>query len=466
MSLPLQELMNSQFLSRNAYLLGRAIFLWIFKRSRRILFFSSQWQNTNFFRAFTTSADVPSIYIQQLWNTLGKDDKTGVYSFQLDEPLFNLNADLLRNALEITPKDIAHPFVPPLAGDLIIDFVKGLGYSGDLQYVSTMHGVDTTFKEGSPVHITADDYLLGNLKFVSKGGVDEKKKALEAGKSKQPAPAKQPKPVKKKTSKPTPSSKIRKGKRSDHLVDEKDEESQPTTEPQVEDDEYNLQRGIQMGLESFQAPVSRVAIHLQNPKKKSTTDQYIFQRQSASTNDADNVADMELSTSKADTEILNVYEEHDEEVSNTVALEERTVELDEGQAGSDPDPDLATRVSALEKRSVDFDQKHQLQDKTARALASRVIKEAVYNALQAPLRERFRDLSEFQMKEILYDQMFESGSYRSHPDHTTLYKALKVSMQRDNNAELHEALATSRKRRRYDQDTPPPPPKDSERSKK
>ncbi|GJS14360.1 putative reverse transcriptase domain-containing protein [Tanacetum coccineum] len=34
-------------------------------------------KNTNFFRAFTTSADVPSIYIQQFWNTLAKDTKIG-----------------------------------------------------------------------------------------------------------------------------------------------------------------------------------------------------------------------------------------------------------------------------------------------------------------------------------------------------------------------------------------------------
>ncbi|GKE81988.1 hypothetical protein Tco_1551988 [Tanacetum coccineum] len=63
------------------------------------------------------------------------------------------------------------------------------------------------------------------------------------------------------------------------------------------------------------------------------------------------------------------------------------------------------------------------------------------------------------MKEILHDRMFESNSYRSYPDHTTLYEALKASMQCDNNEELHEALDTSRKRRRDDQDPPPPPPK-------
>ncbi|GJY80642.1 hypothetical protein Tco_0493393 [Tanacetum coccineum] len=150
---------------------------------------------------------------------------------------------------------------------------------------------------------------------------------------------------------------------------------------------------------------------------------------------------------------------------------------------STTDLDLATRVSALEKRSVDFEQKHQLQDKTTKALASRVyklehhdlyskidkqvnevVKEAVHNALQAPLYERSRDLSEFQMKEILHDRMFKTGSYISHPDHTTLYEALEAFLQRENNAELHKALTTSRKRCRDDQDPPPSSLKDSDRS--
>ncbi|GKE71468.1 hypothetical protein Tco_1529540 [Tanacetum coccineum] len=149
------------------------------------------------------------------------------------------------------------------------------------------------------------------------------------------------------------------------------------------------------------------------------------------------------------------------------------------------DPDLATRVSALEKKSADFEQKNKIHDKATQALASRVyklehhdlyskidkqvnevVKEAVHNALQAPLHERFRDLFEFQMKEILHDRMFESNSYRSHPDHTTLYEALELSMQRENNDELHAELTKSQKRRRDDQDPPPPTLKESNRSKK
>ncbi|GJX23400.1 hypothetical protein Tco_0227845 [Tanacetum coccineum] len=52
--------------------------------------------------------------ISEFWNTLTQEAKSGVYSFQLDEQWFPLNADLLREALEITHVDPAHPFVSPL----------------------------------------------------------------------------------------------------------------------------------------------------------------------------------------------------------------------------------------------------------------------------------------------------------------------------------------------------------------
>ncbi|GKD29138.1 hypothetical protein Tco_1239916 [Tanacetum coccineum] len=76
-------------------------------------------QNTNFFSAFTASADVPSIYIQQFWNTLTMDTKSG-----------------------ITPKDSAQPFVAPSAGDLVIDFMNNLGYPKEIQFVSKITNID------------------------------------------------------------------------------------------------------------------------------------------------------------------------------------------------------------------------------------------------------------------------------------------------------------------------------------
>ncbi|GKD61366.1 hypothetical protein Tco_1298875 [Tanacetum coccineum] len=124
------------------------------------------------------------------------NEKTGVYSCQLDEQWFDLSADLLRKALAITP-----------SGDTVIDFVNELGYPEPVEIVSRKtsgndkprhpvlqmlwgivtqtnvdhaeliweeftQGIQTFFSHNihrrpdSAVHHTGDDYILGNLKFV------------------------------------------------------------------------------------------------------------------------------------------------------------------------------------------------------------------------------------------------------------------------------------------------------------
>nr|GEU40788.1 hypothetical protein [Tanacetum cinerariifolium] len=134
---------------------------------------------------------------------------------------------------------------------------------------------------------------------------------------------------------------------------------------------------------------------------------------------------------------------------------------------------------------ANFEKRYKIQDKTVQGLSTRVfmlelrdlphkidqtvnevVKEAVQTALQAPLREHFSDLSEADIKEILYQRMFESSSYKSHLEHKAFYEALKVLVDHDNQEALYETLTTSRKRRRDDQDPPPPPIKDFDRSKK
>ncbi|GKA35416.1 hypothetical protein Tco_0721907, partial [Tanacetum coccineum] len=94
--------------------------------------------NTNFFRAFSASASVPAVYIQQFWNFMKYDEKTGVYCCQVDEQWFNLSADLFRKALDITPIDPAHPFELPPTGDTVIDFVNQLGYPKSVEFVSNI----------------------------------------------------------------------------------------------------------------------------------------------------------------------------------------------------------------------------------------------------------------------------------------------------------------------------------------
>ncbi|GJY93828.1 hypothetical protein Tco_0509610 [Tanacetum coccineum] len=94
--------------------------------------------NTNFFQAFTASANVPAIYLQQFWKTMSYNEKTGVYSCQVDEQWFDLSADLLRKALAITPVNPTHPFELPPSGDTVIDFVNELGYPEPVEIVSSI----------------------------------------------------------------------------------------------------------------------------------------------------------------------------------------------------------------------------------------------------------------------------------------------------------------------------------------
>ncbi|GKF62951.1 hypothetical protein Tco_0183005, partial [Tanacetum coccineum] len=51
---------------------------------------------------------------------------------------FTLDANLLRDALEITPIDPAHPFVSPPSGEAIMDFVNQLGYTEVIHFMSRM----------------------------------------------------------------------------------------------------------------------------------------------------------------------------------------------------------------------------------------------------------------------------------------------------------------------------------------
>ncbi|GJV72157.1 hypothetical protein Tco_1492152 [Tanacetum coccineum] len=96
-----------------------------------------------------------------------------------------------------------------------------------------------------------------------------------------------------------------------------------------------------------------------------------------------------------------------------------------------------------------------------------IVTDAVDWAMHAPLRERFRDLPEADMKEILHNRMWESKSYQTHEDHMTLYEALEKSMARDNRDQLLSDLAEARKKKKKRHGSPktpsgspphPPPP--------
>ncbi|GJS38433.1 hypothetical protein Tco_0563476 [Tanacetum coccineum] len=688
----------------------------------------------------------------------------------LDKDWFTLDANLLREDLEITPIDQAHPFVSPPSGDTIMDFVNELGYPEVIHFVSSMvvnhlyqpwrailsminqcligktYGHDRprypvlkmlwgiitntnvdyaelmweefvqamqTFLTdkanlGSPTkkgrkdkphvipycrftkliichlgrihninqrsaslfHLAEEDLRLGNLKFVSKGEINEvfgmpipneliltnirnasyynaylemvakndQKVAAEKEGKKKSASSKQlkPKPAIEKLSKPAPAPKpkVTKEKSSKastakppkpkpakentfQLVDEPDEEpahSEPVPKPEQESAEAIRPLPVVEGkgkANVTEEQVSQSLLALHTPKRRSTTDQFIFQRRTPATKKATTGPSAQSQDDTSTNIVCDSPSLADDET------EEKTVELDQDQAGSDPgethesrtppvqvlmnkdqagpdprisrvalagpdleptydefvtdlypkvqeslkfpadehvlleDPlcstrilssmknledayafgvsslminllmmnwvnsmwkqkwflwllfqsikhlprflhsprhttesELAERVATLEKKLLDLEQTNKNLDNTTRNLGSRVytlelrdlplkinevfrenVKEAVQIALQAPLRYRIRNLSEEDMKEMLHQRMFESGTYKSLPEHITLYEALEASMARAQRDEFLAKKDKSRKRRCDDQDLPPPPP-DSDLSKR
>nr|GEU76410.1 hypothetical protein [Tanacetum cinerariifolium] len=79
---------------------------------------------------------------------------------------------------------------------------------------------------------------------------------------------------------------------------------------------------------------------------------------------------------------------------------------------------------------------------------SEVVTDAVDWAMQAPLRNRFRDLPKADMKDILYQRMWETKSYKSHEDHMQLFEALDKSMKRDHSEEFAQDLAEECKKKK------------------
>nr|GEY13764.1 hypothetical protein [Tanacetum cinerariifolium] len=152
---------------------------------------------------------------------------------------------------------------------------------------------------------------------------------------------------------------------------------------------------------------------------------------------------------------------------------EKTNNEDQGQAGSDPGRTLESRPLP-EQVVMDEDQTGPNPEKSRGTLAGpdlepthdefmadlypkiyhkineavcESMKEAVHIDLQALLRDRFRELTEADLKEILHRRMFETGTYKCLPEHVALYEALEASMERANRDELLTKKDKSCKRR-------------------
>ncbi|GKE64078.1 hypothetical protein Tco_1518239, partial [Tanacetum coccineum] len=196
-------------------------------------------------------------------------------------------------------------------------------------------------------------------------------------------------------------------------------------------------------------------------------EQYIFQRRTSaltepSGHDESSSLYVEVGLTESDTK-------SDEEIPPVV----KSGDQDEGQARPDPgiqdkgqaepNPDDVIKSQPLSTPGVHAGPNLEHTDAKATAATMRkavdeIVTDAVDWVMQAPLRERFRDLPEVDMKEILHNRMWEFKSYQTHKDHMTLYEALEKSMARYNSNQLLSDLVEARKKKKKRHGSPKTPP--------
>ncbi|GKB68744.1 hypothetical protein Tco_0930156, partial [Tanacetum coccineum] len=99
-------------------------------------------KNSTCFKAFTISAHVPKIFMQQFWYTIKKVQGTDSYEFLLANKKCRVDAEVFRKILDICPRVKGEEFTELQNDDNILTFFIDLGYKGPLHKYTNIENVD------------------------------------------------------------------------------------------------------------------------------------------------------------------------------------------------------------------------------------------------------------------------------------------------------------------------------------
>ncbi|GJZ23435.1 hypothetical protein Tco_0560894 [Tanacetum coccineum] len=334
-------------------------------------------KNTNFFKAFTASSIIPSIYIQQFWDTIRFDKDKG-YNCQLDEQCFYLTKATLRDALHMLMRfNEIHKF----SDGTLQQLDEALDYQvKEFKVNKNNLGLNTSSGESSKTWkaLLLEEYAKETTDFYGEPNDDIFSIASRTscvvyivilyiinlklqGKV---------------TKKRKPKSPLK-------LVDEFADEGVPISEPRIDDEEDDNQKAVELSLKDLEAknqgPARTVVIRepdsgkfqqlpevqgkgkekvvdeqaahdlltLHIPKKMSPADQFIFQRRTPMpTEPSGHVEspslDVELALTDSETESDKEVPEINAGNQDEGQAGPNPGEQDEGQAGSNPG-DAATQ---------------------------------------------------------------------------------------------------------------------------
>nr|GEW56535.1 hypothetical protein [Tanacetum cinerariifolium] len=161
-----------------------------------------------------------------IFGALSMMQRLGIFSCQLDEQWFDLNEEVFKDALGITPHNLAHPFVALITSNALIDFVMELGY---LKELSAKHKRRVTAKQTGQCEPAV---LEPSAPKAAKETPDD------------PSPAKRLKGglVGKRCKSKSPL----------RLEDEFADECVPILDPRVDDEEADFQRTVELSLKDFE----------------------------------------------------------------------------------------------------------------------------------------------------------------------------------------------------------------------
>ncbi|GJT11925.1 hypothetical protein Tco_0858967 [Tanacetum coccineum] len=95
-------------------------------------------KNSTCFKAFTISADVPEILMQQFWYTITKIKDSESYEFLLADKKCVIDAEVFRKILDICPRKEGEDFTEVQNDEDTLTFLIDLGYSGPLHKYTNM----------------------------------------------------------------------------------------------------------------------------------------------------------------------------------------------------------------------------------------------------------------------------------------------------------------------------------------
>ncbi|GJR72890.1 hypothetical protein Tco_0085255 [Tanacetum coccineum] len=96
-------------------------------------------KNSTRFKAFTISADVLEIFMQQFWYTIKKVQGIDSYEFLLSNKKCRVNAEVFRKILDICPRVEGEEFTELQNNDDTLTFLIYLGYKGPLHKYTSMY---------------------------------------------------------------------------------------------------------------------------------------------------------------------------------------------------------------------------------------------------------------------------------------------------------------------------------------